>query len=254
MSLLKSYSNQLFLGSERKIPAVPEHSGKLGQLCQQLASGDDKIEVQILRIAASMHLYSLGGFIPAETNDKPVEKSPAEEQKVLQDENVKQAFHQIFSEGIASLLHLPLVTLIQKQLLMPPALLPALFDAAVQSPEIKPYLNKVIGHRGQWLLNANQEWKSKVFVDQQPTEESWQHGNFQQAMDYIKKLRQEDAEQARELIAARLPELDAKQRAEMLEVMSINLSVNDETYLESLLKDRSKDVRKIAASFFSHNS
>ncbi len=249
MSLLKSYTSELFLGSERKAPALPNHAGELGDLCQKIMVSNDPVETQILRIAASLHLYSQAGYIPSSTNQLQAEKSLAEEHPIMNDENLVQAFQQIIEDGPVSLMHIPLITLIQKQHVLAPVLLPAFFDLAIQSPEIKPYLPKVMGNRGRWLLKANTEWNTQLFADDQLKDEDWHDGSFQQSIAYIQQLRALDANKARELIATRLPELDARQRSELIEAMSIQLSASDEPFLESLLKDRSKEVRNKAANF-----
>ena len=248
MSLLKSYANELFLGSERKAPSVPHHAGELGNLCQHIMSSHDAVEVKILRIASSLHLYSQAGYVPANTNQLQTEKSLAEEHQAVSDENLIQAFQQIIDDGPISLMHIPLITLMQKQTLLAPGLLPAVFDLAVQSPEIRRYLPKVMGNRGRWLLKANPEWSAQLFSSEQLQEEDWHDGSFQQAIAYIQQLRSLDANKARELITARLPELDARQRAELIDAVSIQLSAADEAFLESLLKDRSKEVRNKAAN------
>lgn len=249
MSLLKSYSSELFLGSERKAPALPNHAGELGDLCQKIMGSNDAVETQILRIAASLHLYSQAGYTPSRANPLILEKSLTEEYQAITDENLMQAFQQIIEDGPVSLMHIPLITLIQKQTLLAPGLLPAVFDLAIQSPEIKPYLPKVMGNRGRWLLKAHPEWNAQLFADDQLKDEDWQEGSFQQSIVYIQQLRALDANKARELIAARLPELDARQRSELIEATSIQLSASDESFLESLLKDRSKEVRNKAANF-----
>jgi hypothetical protein len=58
-----------------------------------------------------------------------------------------------------------LTLLAAKKRLVPPGLLPELFNWARRSKERRPLLLPVVGERGQWLAMRNPEWKNVLQVD-----------------------------------------------------------------------------------------
>ena len=75
----------------------------------------------------------------------------------------------------------------------------------------------------------------------------WQEGSITQRVGVLETERENDPAQARTRLEASLKELNAKERAPMVQALQVGLSMDDEPLLEKLLTDRSKEVRENAA-------
>ncbi|WP_266168278.1 DUF5691 domain-containing protein [Dyella subtropica] len=135
---------------------------------------------------------------------------------------------------------------------LPAPLLPVALDAGKRSQTLRTALLAAIGQRGRWLAQFNSAWQFAVDgageVDASNDRRLWDEGSLAQRVDYLRRQRAIDAAQARDLLQAQFGELPAKERLELVAVLAQELGKADETLLASLLlKDRSRDVRQLAA-------
>jgi hypothetical protein len=133
---------------------------------------------------------------------------------------------------------------------LPPALLATALDAGKRSVSLRGALVPVLGHRGRWLASCNADWSYAAGGDIEDADDprAWEEGNAAQRTAWLARLRARDPAMARDLLGARLGELPARERFDLLRVLESNASLDDEPLLAPLLKDRSKDVRELAAS------
>lgn len=99
------------------------------------------------------------------------------------------------------------------------------------------------GETGKWLAGINKNW-SPLFAAS-PSGEDWETGNLDWRLNYFAGLRQDAPADALALLKD-LQQESANVRAEFIALLEINLSINDEAFLVSVLNDKSKKVKDIA--------
>jgi hypothetical protein len=119
--------------------------------------------------------------------------------------------------------------------------LPALLDLGKQKSDLRSAIAKVLGKRGQWLAAQNPEWNYLASEDASV----WETGSKAARLMWLSHLRRHDPDQARQKLEAVWKQENASDRTAFLEVLETNLSMADEPFLESLLDDRSKEVRRV---------
>jgi hypothetical protein len=132
---------------------------------------------------------------------------------------------------------------------VPPEHLPALADYARGRSEYRPLVVKAAGRRASWLAELNPEWRflHAAVADSNNTE-IWTHGNALQRRSWFRELRRRDAAAALEALREVWPAEAAATRVEFLNLLISELSPADEEFLEAALDDRSKEVRRSAAT------
>ncbi len=113
----------------------------------------------------------------------------------------------------------------------------------------------VLGERGRWLAAQNADWRwaaEKVVVEEnidwEKLETLWTDGSFQERNSSLKILRKHDPGKAREKLAETWKNDKAEHRENFLNVFADGLSEADVPFLENALKDRSGNVRQLAAN------
>ena len=130
---------------------------------------------------------------------------------------------------------------------VPPEHLPALADYARNRAEYRPLVITAAGRRARWLADLNPEWRFlHAAVAESNDPELWTHGNTLQRRTWLRTLRSQDPETAREALAEVWPTESATTRADFLSLLADGLSKQDEDFLEAALDDRSKEVRRAA--------
>lgn len=123
-------------------------------------------------------------------------------------------------------------------------LLPLLLDLGRSRRELREAIQPVLGERGRWLARLNPDWGD---VNQKDDETIWETGNHAQRLEFLKTLRSQDAARARELVSATWSQEAPNERVDFLKVFACGLSLDDESFLESALEDKRKEVRRQAA-------
>lgn len=131
---------------------------------------------------------------------------------------------------------------------LPHGLLTLALDAGQRSVALRPALLAVLGERGRWLARQNSAWRYAEggTAADAPLETRWSEGSLTQRIELLRQERQRDPASARERLKAALPDLPAKDRAELAAVLIEGLSMDDEALLVALCKDRGTDVRQTA--------
>ncbi|MEV4924470.1 DUF5691 domain-containing protein [Streptomyces roseoverticillatus] len=141
----------------------------------------------------------------------------------------------------------------------PPALLPALLEAARARTDLRPEALVLGGPRARWLAGLNPQWKfalrsgpaaSRAAAGPADTR-VWEEGLFAERAAHLTSLRRRDPAAARELLAGVWPTERAEDRLMFLDVLREGLSAADEPFLEGALDDRSRNVRATAAELLS---
>ena len=131
---------------------------------------------------------------------------------------------------------------------LPPSLLPLALDTAQRSTALRPAVTAVLGERGRWLARHHSTWRYAAgSADNAPPETRWQEGTLAQRVQLLRQERQNQPDAARERLQTALPDLPAKERAELLAVLQTGLSAADEELLTAVAhKDKGREVRQTA--------
>lgn len=128
---------------------------------------------------------------------------------------------------------------------LPPSLLSLALEQRRTRPALAPLADAVLGKRGRWLLATRGEAAPVASSD--PLER-WQTGTLTERRAALAELLTADRADGREQFRAALPQLPAAERAELLGVLVDSAAPEDETLFESLLKDRGRECRQLAAA------
>lgn len=133
---------------------------------------------------------------------------------------------------------------------VPFALIPPLLELASQNRSIRPAITALIDKRGLWLAKQHSDWHKLVVQTEDVLADTrlWEEGNAAQREEFLRQCRQQDAAQARDLLQAVWKQEPAATRQSFLAVFSINISPDDEGFLNTCLEDRGKGVRQLAAT------
>jgi hypothetical protein len=240
--------NTAMVGTGRQEPAaaVP---GAVGQLLDQLAQAPSEASQRLLRMAAVASVCGHAGYRPPAAQE-PIGRSPARGETLPATDAQLNArvLAPLLAEGPERLQHEAFQRLAGAGLRLAPPLLPAALEAGRQCVAIRGTLAAVLGGRGHWLAAGNPSWKYACGVEAGASpQEQWDHGSPEQRRAVFTLLRAQDAEAARDKLLAELPQLNARERAEFVGLMATGLTAADEAFLDGLLKDRSKEVRQVAA-------
>jgi hypothetical protein len=132
---------------------------------------------------------------------------------------------------------------------VPLRLLPRLLTA-IDTPQRRDWLRPVAGAGSAWLARMNPDWRWALGEASDPLQD-FEQGNGAARVAALQRLRAQDAEGARERLAAEFAQNDADTRAALLEALETGLSASDEPFLERALDDRAKGVRLAAANLLS---
>ena len=126
---------------------------------------------------------------------------------------------------------------------IPPELLPPLFEKALKDEILWSQLENSIGERGKWLLPLNPAW-NKLRSDY--SIEEWTLGTRLLRLALLKKTRRTNSKEGLTLLQSTWETDGVKEKAPLLKVLSIGLSIHDEAFLEVCLNFPRKEIRKIA--------
>ncbi|MDZ7812648.1 MAG: DUF5691 domain-containing protein [Ideonella sp.] len=243
---------QLHLGGAE---AAAEHPAQLAwaqvitALRQQLQP--DTAATVLLRAAACLDSVERAALRP-EPPPEPLAPvalgAPDEHQAALQLGPWPERLQQVLTQGPPALQHEVMAALHQRGWRLPAKLLPLALELARSNPALRDAISAVVGERGRWLAQQSERWRETLSVPVNPTEDDWQHGHLAARLAFLRQERQRDPSAARERLQGALPELAAKERADLVPCLALALSADDEPLLQALLKDRAVDVRRWAGA------
>ena len=207
---------------ELKLPKVPSSEQELLQLLSVYSSikkstiGETKIEIQKF--------------------ETPLESQTCNAEAANCLKLILKGMHgDAFSEFIG--------LLERKEQVLPPAMLPDLFQDAITNKKLWKEIKHLIGDRGEWLLAQNPDWQH---LAEQPMEVDWTLASKEVRVMLIKYWRQNEPSKAIEAIQSIWSEEDWKSKADFLKRLEVGLSEKDEPFLNECLSDKRKEVRKAA--------
>jgi hypothetical protein len=131
---------------------------------------------------------------------------------------------------------------------VPAHLIPGLLDLGARDRSIRSHLGALTGARGRWLAALNPAWS--YLLDEaadMPSGDLWEFGTSGDRRGYLAALRATAPGQARELLEKGWDKETPEDRAAFVLVLSENVGMDDEPFLEVALDDRRREVRQAAA-------
>lgn len=213
----------------------------------------ENTERSVLLTAGAWAIYRQAGYCaehaPAIPQHAPVEvQASCSAKAALLLANLLQGEHsEIVSEALKRLQ--------QAHLRLPHELLPLALAYGTQNKAIRTTLVFVLGERGRWLSQFNQEWKwvYQVLLQAEKSlpasaETMWQEGTLEQRCMVLRNMRGIDPARARDWLVKVWKQEKAEARIAFITTFEVNLSLEDEPLLEKALDDRSTNVQSIAIS------
>lgn len=145
----------------------------------------------------------------------------------------------------------------------PPAVLPALLDAARGRTDLRPAALRFAGPRALWLARLNTDWRFALRAtpgegasapgarDPEGIRRLWREGLFAERVGLLAALRSREPAAARALLVTTWATERAEDRLMFLDSLRTGLGPDDEPFLEQSLADRSRNVRATAAELLS---
>lgn len=236
------------VGTDRQASPLPAWPGEVGQLVAQAAGSAGDAATGVLRAAAVLATCGLAGAQGAPWPDAALPAAAAEEAlPALPDGPLRTLVTWAFHEGPTRLQHEVCLALARARRRLPHALLPQALELGRRSLALRPLLLPVLGERGLWLAAQRDDWRYAAGVHAAVSEDTrWTDGSFEQRREFLERERSGSPAAARDRLAQSLPELPAKERAELVGVLGLQLSLDDEALLERLRSDRSREVQRAA--------
>jgi Family of unknown function (DUF5691) len=239
------------VGTERQPFTAPSVEGGIGTLIADIASEDSSNAQKVLRIAGVLSVCANAGATAAATTIAFPAAALPETRATITDPTTIALFNWALGEGPDRLQHELLVKLAAAGLHLPYVCLPGAMAAAQRRTHLRAALQGAVGERGRWLAKQNDAWQFATGLSETAdVAAQWAEGNLEQRVALLKAERADKPEAARDRLEKALPELPARERAELVQVLGVNLSSADESLLNKLLIDRSRDVRQLVIMLF----
>lgn len=256
MSQLDQLATEVLLGTERRAPSFPPlpdaFSALLNAACPADTAADTATEIRVLRAAGVLAACAASGYLPPATSQSLPAASAAERLQPVTDAALTLTLRQILDAGPDPLRAEAACLLATAGYALPPRLLPRALGLGQKNAALRAELLPVLGQRGDWLARQDAAWAWAVGAQEETLDPAlWEHGTLDQRRHYLDRLRQRDPAAARSLLQTGFAQLDARERAALLEQLATGLAAADEDFLESLLADRSKEVRQLAGRLLS---
>ena len=234
------------VGTERQPLAWPPAADPVGALLAEATGTAPEPAIGLLRCAAAIAVCAQAGAGGAPAQPLP-EAAAAEARAALQDPAALAGLDVALRDGPQRLQQELLQRLGDAGLRLPPPLLPAALDLGRRQAALRPALTPVLGERGRWLAAHNEHWRYALGAAETGSVDTrWSEGSLEQRRAVLAEERRRDPASARERLQAALPELPARERAELLTALAEGLSPEDEALLDSLRADRGREVRAAA--------
>ena len=239
MNLWKEITKLALIGTER------------GQLSEKVKvelqkygidTAVDSAEV-VLKASALLSKIKRAGYQPKENSIKLPAQAPAETQDLCSPKSV-QHLNLVLSSSYKDALpeFLKILEKVGKRL--PAEVLPDILEMGKKKQKDWDLLRKIIGARGEWLVQQNPEWQ---YIALNHEVENWETGSKQQRLAILRYWRKTDAKQGLALLESTWKTESVSDKVDFLNALSINLSIDDEAFLEKSLDAKRKEERKTAA-------
>ncbi|MBY0547516.1 MAG: hypothetical protein K2W95_09505 [Candidatus Obscuribacterales bacterium] len=253
MSDWKSIVAAAVLGSERQQMPQLTSGGILGVTIAAVCTDDRRNKEQkLLAVAAILAVHSAAGAMAQKSTYPAVlmESDNGEGWCECNQKSAEQLNAALLPKSDPGLLDQWLECAVSSKKLAPPHLIPRLLDVAAKDRSVAAIM-KVVGAVGRNLAKLNPEWQQLTGEQSSSLPESidaaWQTGLPGERLGLLKNLRAIRSQDARRLVESTWAEDTPKDRQAFVDAFAIELSMDDEPFLEEkALMDGRKEVRTAA--------
>ncbi len=238
--------NVAIAGVARQEPPALETDDAVGGFCAGLPAGEPP--ARFLNLAGTVTLCQLAGARPAPATAPAPDPAPDEPLA-----SCSPAATNLLRRALDESLLTPLLAewmnlALRHGQVIPPDALPAALRAMAKSAEVRQVLLPVLGARGRWLAGLNPDWRACAQPEgEADCREAWETGSPKERLTALRMLRATDADGARALLEDARPSEPLESLAALIAALEVGLSLADEPFLESLLDDKRKTIRRPAA-------
>jgi hypothetical protein len=238
MEFWNSLVNSALLGTAKKplsSPGVPE----LSEVYERIKDISSDPEEKFLQLACFSFNYRKCGTSPAKHEGAQIITAPPED---------KPYCNQQAHTSLKDILHAENYWLMQFWLehcerdrnIVYPELIPDLFTVTEKHTKLRAVIKSCCGKRGEWISQFNPSWD---FSSSVTDEELWQTGTMEQRKTVLTEIRKSDPAKGREWLKKCWQQENANTKAELLKILSVNISIQDESWLQFLLTEKSQKVK-----------
>jgi hypothetical protein len=239
---LRELTTVALLGTERQAaPAVTGEDEK-SRLLRQLDW--TQREPALLSAAALAAVAERAGARPARNPQAPPPACAAEDLPWLSPAAASLMGRLLGGEQ-AQLLPECLALILGAGRVVPPEWLPRLLAHGQSQRDLREPIRAVLGRRGQWLAAQHPDWSWAGGDAEVP--DAWQTGDPATRLRVLQQALRTRPEAARTLLQSTWQEETPEDRARFAAALGENLGPGDEPFLETLLEDKRKEVRRVAA-------
>lgn len=232
------------LGTERQAVSIAAGSSEVNRLLMQLDL--NRREESLLAAAAISGLHEEIGQLPAR-DTAPAPEPCAEEDRPRMSERAGALFLRLLGGDFSELLPECLMLSARAGQIPCPEALPALLNIGLAKAELREAMLPLLGRRGYWLAAQNPEWAWAMGAAEDD-ENIWHVGEGGARLLFLQRLRKTNPARARELLTATWKEETPEDRAGFISILEAGLRADDEPFLEAVLDDKRKEVRRNAAA------
>lgn len=234
------------VGSDRQSLSLPVESGTLVEMLGQVPT--DPPEGHLLRVAGTVALYRQAGQRPTPLDLTAPEPCETEDLPLCSP-LARRLLGILLAGEHRELLPEWLERAAAAGQRVPAERLPQVLARGKKDAALRPLVVLVLGKRGQWLAACNPHWDYATAAAGEVVDpEVWQTGSPEARLAFLRQVRRQDPDRARELVASTWKSEKANGRVAQLEILATNLTMADEPWLETVLDDRSKNVRQASAA------
>jgi hypothetical protein len=249
MNIWQDLVKTAVVGTQRQELKITPSDNQLGEVLNCLDTNDK--EGSLLRAAGVIYLYQKAGKLIDIDNEITLKTCDLDDLPFCNQDS-EQHLEMILIGEYSAFLPEWLKLLAEAKKVVSPKYLTELLKLGRLQEHWQKDILPVLGKRGMWLAAQNPEWNYAIGVN---TDKIWKSGTLEARIKLLKELRQSEAEKGsstqqrcgRSQLQNIWNKEKAKERASLLEVLEVGLSVEDEPFLVDALNDRSKLVRDVAA-------
>ncbi|MEN9866429.1 MAG: hypothetical protein RL748_2019 [Pseudomonadota bacterium] len=265
--------HKALLAGSRRAPLKAPDLGACAEIADLLQSAAQEANPALLwQAMAANDLWQRAGFTPTTSSAHAIPGAPSGRSMPAANPDSRHCppaaehiLHLILRGIHAELLETWLARAGQAQARLPHQFLVTLLQDGMNKPHLHDLITPLLDARGHWLVAQHPEWSRRYgTVEADDIESQWQHGNQIDRMRALRVMREREQERATEREHERAHEGENKasaararleadwaseapeNRAQLLTCLAVNLSPDDEAFLEAALDDKRKEVRMAA--------
>ena len=246
MNIWQDLVKAAVVGSQRQELKIIPQDNQLGEILSHLDSNDK--EGSLLAAAGVISQYHKAGKLLAIDNKATLNNCELDDFPYC-NQLSEQHLEMMLNGEYNAILPEWLKLVASAGKVVSPRYLPDLLTLGKRDNNLLKYILPVLGKRGIWLAEQNPDWNYVIAKD---SDKIWKSGSHEARKNLLKELRQSQAEKGRAQLQKIWSKQKAQERASFLSVLEFGLSIEDESFLEDALDDKSKQVRDIAARLLAH--